>query len=168
MSYFSSYLYYNPKGCCVAKLHKKLATIKDKLFRDLFRLLLCYHSWSHCFHYFVEKSFFTIFKKLSNFCLPSFRLSHLIEFLSQSISIIWLPTHKTLFFPKTKTFTKSNKITIKKNYFLSNILLKIQIMFYQIISIRGLNFCSSSSAENSPNFAHSLNKPKEQAVTRLL
>ena len=46
--------------------------------------------------------------------------------------------------------------------------MKIQIMFYQIISIRGLNFCSSSSAENSPNFAHSLNKPKEQAVTRLL
>ena len=59
----SSYLYYNPKGCYDAKLHKKLATIKDKLFRDQFRLLLCYHSWSHCFHYFVEKSFFTIFQK---------------------------------------------------------------------------------------------------------
>ena len=99
---FLSYLYYNPKDCYVAKLRKKLATIMDKLFRDLFRLLLCYHSWSHCFHYFVEKSFFTIFKKLSNFCLPSFRLSHRIEFLSQSISIIRLPTQKTLFFPSKK------------------------------------------------------------------
>ena len=97
-SCFSSYLYYNPKGCYVAKLHKKLATIKDKLFRDLFRLLLCYHSWSHCFHYFVEKSFFTIFKKLSNFCLPSFRLSHRIDFLSLSKSISCFILGKHRFF----------------------------------------------------------------------
>ena len=97
---FLSYLYYNPKDCYVAKLRNKLATIMDKLFRDLFRLLLCYHSWSHCFHYFVEKSFFTIFKKLSNFCLPSFRLSHRIDFLSLSKSISWLHTRKTSIFLK--------------------------------------------------------------------